>query len=297
MSIGQNLILDGTKLIWHMDRVKAWLNGERIAPLYIECAITTDCSYNCTFCYGQLQRKGTGGLPRDVVMKFLDDAADIGVKAVALIGDGENTCNPCLKEAIIHGKSKGLDMALGTNGYLLKDEDLEEILPCLTYLRFNISAGTPEGYSKIHGVSEKCYYKVLETIRKAVEIKKKLNLPVTIGLQMVLLPEFGDEIMPLARLGKENGVDYLVIKHCSDDEDGTLGVDYKGYAQLEDLLKQAQALSSPDYLVKPKWSKITSEGKRSYSHCYGPAFVLQVSGAGIVAPCGMFLMTSIKSTT
>jgi len=33
-------------------------------------------------------------------------------------------------------------MALGTNGYLLKDERLEEVLPALTYLRFNISART-----------------------------------------------------------------------------------------------------------------------------------------------------------
>ena len=34
------LILDGQKLAWHKDRVDAWLNGERIAPITIDCALT-----------------------------------------------------------------------------------------------------------------------------------------------------------------------------------------------------------------------------------------------------------------
>jgi Iron-sulfur cluster-binding domain len=36
-----------------------------------------------------------------------------------------------------------------------------------------------------------------------------------------------------------------------------------------------------------KWSKIESEGVRSYARCYGAPFILQVSGSGLVAPCGM----------
>jgi len=40
-------------------------------------------------------------------------------------------------------------------------------------------------------------------------------------------------------------------------------------------------------LIKVKWSKISAEGKRHYEKCYGPPFHLQVSGSGLVAPCGM----------
>ena len=36
-----------------------------------------------------------------------------------------------------------------------------------------------------------------------VEIKKRLGLKVTIGLQMVLMPQYRDQILPLARLGKD----------------------------------------------------------------------------------------------
>jgi len=288
------IILDGHKLAWHKDRVEAWTRGERIAPITIDCSLTRRCTYRCVYCYGSLQANDEKRITKDVIYRFLDDAAEIGVKAISFVSDGESTCSPHLYDAILHGKANGLDMALGTNGYLLKDERLEYILPVLTYLRFNISAAEPKRYAQIHGCREKCFHKVIETIRQSVRIKREKNLEVTLGLQMVLLPEFKDQIIPLSKLGKELGVDYLVIKHCSDDEMGSLGVDYSKYYDLLDLLEKAETYSDESYLVKAKWSKILSDGKRTYSRCYGPPFIMQFSGSGLVAPCGMLFNSRYK---
>jgi MoaA/NifB/PqqE/SkfB family radical SAM enzyme len=288
------LILDGHKLNWHRDRVEAWLGNERIAPLTIDCALTRRCSYRCIYCYGQLQANDEQKMTQDVIFRFLDDAAEIGVKAISFVGDGESTCSPHLCDAIIRGYANGLNMALGTNGYLLEEERLGEILPRLTYLRFNISAGEPTRYGEIMGCKKSCFDKVCSIIRKCVQIKNENNLSVTIGLQMVLLPCFADQIIPLVDLGKALGADYLVIKHCSDDEESSLGVDYLGYFELVDLLKEAQARSDDNYLVKVKWSKILSKGKRRYIRCYGPPFMLQLSGSGLIAPCGMLFNHKYK---
>jgi MoaA/NifB/PqqE/SkfB family radical SAM enzyme len=209
------------------------------------------------------------------------------VKAVSFVSDGESTCSPYLVKAIKHGKQNGLDMALGTNGYLLDYFKLKEILPSLIYIRFNISAIIDNRYADIHGVPKEYLRKVLNNVSYAVSIKQELNLPVTIGLQMVLLPQYADQIIPLATYGKILGVDYTIIKHCSDDENGSLGVDYSKYFELNSILKKAESLSNPQYQVAVKWSKIMSGGKRSYSRCYGPAFIMQFSGSGLVAPCGM----------
>ena len=283
----QKLILDGHKLMWHKDRVKAWLAGERIAPITIDCALTRRCNYSCVYCYGKLQLHDEQRMTRDVIFRFLDDAAEIGVKAISLVSDGESTCSPYLYDAILRGKANGLDMALGTNGALLKTERFPEILPALTYLRFNISAGEKERYAKVMGCPEECFDRVTGIIREAARVKRERKLAVTLGLQMVLLPDYADQILPLSRLGKELGVDYTVIKHCSDDELHTLGVDYSRYFALTETLKAAEALSTPDYLVKAKWSKILSGGGRKYSRCYGAPFMPQFSGSGLVAPCGM----------
>lgn len=290
----KELILDGHKLYWHKERVEAWLRGERIAPITIDCALTRRCSYRCIYCYGQLQANDEKRMTREVIFRFLDDAAEIGVKAVSFVSDGESTCSPYLYDAILRGRKNGLDMAIGTNGFLLKDDKLAEILPALTYLRFNISAADAQRYAKIMGCKEEHFHKVCQTIKECVKIKKANNLSVTIGLQMVLMPEFADQVIPLAKLGRDLGVDYSVIKHCSDDELGGLGIDYSKYFALVDLLKEAEGYSSEDYLVKVKWSKILSGGKRKYSRCFGPPFIVQFSGSGLVAPCGMFFNRKYK---
>lgn len=290
----EKLILDGHKLNWHKERVDAWLAGERIAPITMDCSLTRACTYRCVYCYGQLQHNDIKKMTRDVIFRFLDDAAEIGVKAISFVSDGESSCSPHLYDAILHGKSNGLDMALGTNGYLLKDDRLAEILPAMTYLRYNISAAEPARYAEIHGCDESAFHKVVETVRRTVAIKRRDGLPVTVGLQMVLMPAFSDQIIPLAKLGKELGVDYLVIKHCSDDESASLGVDYAAYHGMADLLGEAERYSDGSYQVSVKWSKILSDGKRSYTRCFGPPFIMQLSGSGLVAPCGMLFNNRYK---
>ena len=105
---------------------------------------------------------------------------------------------------------------------------------------------------------------------------------------MVLMPDLKDEILPFAKLGVDLGVDYAVIKHCSDDEQGTLGIDYGQYEALHPLLEKAEAMSNKKTKVIVKWNKIKDGDKPTYKRFYGPQFLLQISGSGLVAPSGMF---------
>ena len=50
-----NLILDSHKLSYHMDRVSAWEEGERIAPVSVDMALTRACGAMCSFCYAMVQ--------------------------------------------------------------------------------------------------------------------------------------------------------------------------------------------------------------------------------------------------
>jgi MoaA/NifB/PqqE/SkfB family radical SAM enzyme len=290
------IILDGHKMAWHKDRVEKFLKGERFAPISIEFALTRACTYHCVYCYSKLQYNDSKKMTWPVIKSFLEDAKEVGVLGMNLTSDGESTCSPYFLDTVTYGKSIGLDMACATNGYLLPNnkEDLEAILRSLTYLRFNISAGSPKRYSEIHGVPEGAFYEILNKIRQCTEIKKKESLQVTIGLQMVLLSQDEDQILPLAQLGKDVEADYLVIKHCSDDEFHTLGIDYSKYFEMIPTIKKAEALSTENYLVKAKWSKLLSGGKRNYERCYGPPFMLQFSGSGLVAPCGMLFNERYK---
>ncbi len=288
------LILDGTKINWHMDRIQAWEKGEKIAPITIDMALTRACNYACYFCYAMLQENDRKVINKKVIFDFLEDAAEIGVKGISLVSDGESTISPVFVDAVKRGAELGISMATGTNGFVLTKNKAEEVLPYLTYLRINISAGERERYAQIMGVKEKYFDRICQNIRDMVEIKRKNNLGVTIGLQMVLMPEDADQVIPLAKLGKELRPDYLVIKHCSDNEDGDLGVNYSGYKKIYNLLKEAESYSDEEYKVVVKWSKIESGEKRSYQRCFGAPFMLQISGSGLVAPCGMLFNERYK---
>jgi hypothetical protein len=59
---------------------------------------------------------------------------------------------------------------------------------------YNVIFADPKRYAEIHGCTVKEYEKVIGTIRKSVAIKREKGLAVTLGLQMVLLPQFQDQI-------------------------------------------------------------------------------------------------------
>lgn len=290
----QKILLDHTKIAWHEERIQAWERGERIAPLTIDMSLTRNCNYGCSFCYAMLQENNRVVITKETMTRFIDDCAEIGVKAISLVSDGESTLSPHLVHSIQYGHSKGIHMALGSNAYLLNEQKLREILPCLTYLRVNFTGGERDRYAELMGVKPEYFDKVCSNIMLMRKIKDEQKLSVTIGMQFVLDPRYGDQIIPFAKLGKELRPDYAVIKHCSDDEDGSLGTDYSKYEALYPLLEEAESLSDATYQVTAKWSKIGDKGTRSYQRCYGPPFLLQISGSGLVAPCGMLFNEQYK---
>jgi MoaA/NifB/PqqE/SkfB family radical SAM enzyme len=286
------LILDSHKLSYHYDRVEAWENGERIAPITVDMALSRACGAMCSFCYAMVQEPQERAVIKTAqAMNLLDDFAEIGVKAVSLISDGESTLSKAYVPFIQHAAKVGIDVGNATNGWEWEPEKIDQVLPFLTWVRFTVAAGTPAGYAKIMYKGPEhteVFDRAMSHIRYAVELKKRLGLKVTLGIQMVLMPEFEDEIIPFAKLAVDLGVDYGVIKHCSDDETGSLGVDYSKYEQMYPLLEQAEMMSNDTTKVIVKWEKIKDNGKSSYRRLYGPQFLLQISGSGLVAPSGMF---------
>jgi MoaA/NifB/PqqE/SkfB family radical SAM enzyme len=287
------LQLDSDKLGWHMDRVNAWAAGEKIAPIGVDMALTRSCGAMCKFCYATMQEAQERPLIKTIdALNLLDDFAEIGVKAVELTSDGESTLSKAYVPFIQHAAKLGIDVSNATNGWELGPEKIDQVLPHLSWVRFTVAAGTPERYAEIMYKGKEhtqVFDRAMAHIQYAVKLKKMLGLKVTLGIQMVLMPEFKDEIIAFAKLGIYLGVDFAMIKHCADDEQGTLGMDYAEYNNsLTQLLKQAEAMSTDDTKIVVKWNKINNATSHEYKRAYGPQFLLQLSGSGLVAPAGQF---------
>ncbi len=288
---------DGHKMLHHLDRVQAWQNGERFAPIHIDMGLTKFCNTACLYCYAVVQNMTKGKMiERESLLRFIEDSGRIGVRSLGFIGDGEPTLNPALYDATLLAGELGIDTSMATNGLLLDMDRADDLLANMSWIRFNLSAGTAEGFQRVHQSKGRNFDELIEKIRALVKLKKEKGYQCTIGLQMVLIPECYDQVITEAKLGAELGVDYFVIKHCSDSEYKEIGIDYKDYERIEDVLKEAETYSNDDYVVQVKWNKIKASGEtnlykngfRKYDVCMGTPFLLQISGNGKIYPCGPF---------
>ena len=284
--------MDSHKLFWHLERLESWQKGERVAPLHIDMGISSGCNMACTFCYGVIQNRDGFGTnskkifhtPVDVVKQTFKDAKEIGVKSIALIGEGENTLHPNFYEIINYGKKINLDLSLATNGIRIDHKKLDIILNSLKWIRFNISAGTKETFQKIHRVNQ--MDRVLSNAKALAKRKKEIDSSCVIGFQMVVTKENMNDIVPLSKLGKDCGVDYFVVKPCSDTFDGRLDSPKGEYIEALDIFKEAEQYSTENYAVNIKWKKVLNGGWKDYDTCHGTQFILGLSGRGDLFPCG-----------
>lgn len=279
---------DGHKLIYHMDRVyDHYRDNKKIYPLHIDIGATKMCNAKCVYCYGIYQKMSGDVIPPKILYRLFEDAPQLGVKSLTLTGDGEPTLNPGMYDAIEIGKKGGLDIGLATNGITLSTERLKRILYSCTWVRFNVSAVDAEAYKSIHGVD--CWNRVQDNICRAVTLKKLLNIPCTIGLQMVLIPQCLNQVLPEAEFAVDTGVDYFVIKQFSDpgcEEMSRFSLDWYDNANVLQILKEAEALSTTNTKIVPKFGMIKSKGKRPYDRCVDCPLLFQISGSGKCYPCG-----------
>lgn len=279
---------DGCKLMWHMDRVrKHYDEGERIAPLHIDMAITKKCNARCSYCYGIFQEMDGSTMSSGAVWDVMSTASKIGVKSITLTGDGENTLNPALWEGLVEGKRTGLDIGLATNGINLDEEKIKVILSTCTWLRFNLSAVDKESYKSLMGVDQ--WERVQANILTVMRLKKEMNSTCTVGLQMVLIPEALEQVIPEARFATIHGLDYFVIKQFSDpgcEEMSQFNLSWYDNQKVKDLLYTAECMSTSKTKIVPKWGAIEMKGRRHYDHCLDVPLLFQVSGNGKCYPCG-----------
>ena len=165
----QRLLLDHTKIEWHLDRVQAWLRGERIAPVTVDLALTRACSIACLFCYAALEEGERRPITEAVMERFLTDAASLGVRGISLVGDGESTLSPAYVFTIQRGHELGISMASGTHGHRVTKEVAAQILPYLEYLRFNFEAGTPDAYGRIMGCAPEMLHLATQNLRDILD--------------------------------------------------------------------------------------------------------------------------------
>ncbi len=183
----------------------------------LRISVTDRCSFRCTYC---MPEEGMDWLPRDDVLTFdeLERLARLlvevhGIRAIRLTG-GEPTVRAHLPLLVAKLAALDVDLALTTNGATLQSCAADLAAAGLRRVNVSIDSLRRERFAEMTRRDE--LHRVLEGIDAALDAglaPVKLNAVVIAGVN-------DDEVVDLARFGRDRGVDVRFIEFMPLDADG-----------------------------------------------------------------------------
>ncbi len=288
--------IDSHKLIYHPDRVSAFLKGENIYPIYVEVSPNRSCNHRCNYCGLDFMKYENKQLNYNIFIKILDEIKKLGIKSIMYAGEGEPLINKWTSHMIIHTKNIGIDVALTTNSVFLKNSLIDIVLANSKWIKISLDAAKPETYSKIRNTKTDDFNVVIENISNAVKHKHRYSYDCTIGIQMVLLPENWGEVISLANMSKNIGVDYFVVKPYSQHIMSKKNKYYKIYTDDDNeyfnhIKNKFDSMSDDNFNAILRINSINEyiSEEKEYKECLALSFWSYISTDGSVWGCSCYL--------
>ena len=294
-------LIDGTKLPYHPHRVAQWLEAKddwemakKIYPIYVEIAPVGACNHRCTFC--SVDYIGYKAVMQDaeVLSERITEMALLGVKSIMFAGEGEPLLYKQMDAIVGHTVTEGVDVSFTTNGVLLNKLDT---LPLCSWVKVSLNAGSAGTYAAIHRTDAKDWTTVWRNLESAA--KRKGNC--TLGVQTLLLPENADEMVVLARMCRDAGVDYLVIKPYTQAKYSDTRI-YEGLAYdkakdgfggyTKELDAALQSFNTDTFRVIPRaQSMMEAQNPQKYEKCHATPYLwAYIMATGEVYSCSAYLL-------
>ena len=156
-------------------RIRRWEQEGPQGPLTLELYPTLACNLDCAFCdTTDRHRPPVNELSRERLLEIVDEAADLGVRRVFVLGGGEpllrKDATPALMARV---KERGMEGVLTTNGTLL-DAPLRAAILAMGWDEIHVSLDgpTPEVHDALRGVRGAFRRTVRATCALAVEKRR-----------------------------------------------------------------------------------------------------------------------------
>ena len=284
--------IDNHKLIYHVARVNEWLDGKTAYPIYSEISPAGACNHRCTYCGLDFMEYKPRYLDTKVLKERLSEAGSLGLKSVMYAGEGEPFLHKDMGEVIKHTRKTGIDVAVTTNGVLLEPDMTDDILEHIEWIKVSINGGTGSTYAKIHRCDPGDFDKVIKNMSYAAEVKKSRSYKCVLGMQLLLLPENCHEAAVLAKLARDIGMDYLVIKPYSQHPQSKTRIyDSIKYSDYEHLSEELAEFNTDDFnvITRIRTMKKWDDKQKGYNRCLALPFWTYIDAGGNVWGCSVYL--------
>ena len=134
-------------------RVARWEADGPQGPMVLEIYPTLACNLDCAFCdTTERHRPPVAELSTARWLSIIDEAADLGVRRVFVLGGGEPLARPDAPALLAHIKRRGLEGVLTTNGTLLRPALHRQLIDTgWDEVHFSIDGPTPEIHDALRG--------------------------------------------------------------------------------------------------------------------------------------------------
>ena len=272
--------LGAEKIICHAERLVDIKEKKDAYPVHMVVGLTDYCNHKCIFCNTEFATADTTRIHTmdpHVLLRFLKEAKEAGLKAVTLVGSGEPLLHPQIEDILYGIHEIGLDIGIFTNASRMPERVRNAVLETCTFIRCSVNASNGTEHETVHQVKNE-FDKVVENIRALVLKKKELGqeLP-TIGAQFVFYEENYGSMEAAAKLWKEVGVDYFEIKPLIEGEGSSVGIkvfpaeDKEAVKRQMELAKRQEDEFYKIYAKYNQYEKTVGEKPRKYRICYGHA--------------------------
>lgn len=297
---------DASKLFFHQDiveKVRRLIKGDYFEPkdipfpICVEVDLVSGCNQGCRWCQFKSWGKKNVFIAAEFLKSIFKDLRAGGTKAIELVGGGESTLHPEIKEIVESAVKSGLEIGLITNGLLLPR--IFSIAHKLKYIRISLDAATSETYKKTHyyfkNQAKEEKTRIIEPFLVIKENIKQLTKFIDrrkIGIAFLVTPWNYQEIESAARLAKELGVGYMVFRPANLRKDRHL----KGYWEdIEKSLDAAQKYTNKNFHVfrsaVSRWNLARFKNIRKIklgSSCFGSLLFGVIEANGNVPFCNIF---------
>jgi MoaA/NifB/PqqE/SkfB family radical SAM enzyme len=275
------------KILKHLDRVAAWMNGDNPYPITVEIDMTNVCNHRCPECVvDYYQLSDSSNIDKELAESIIDQLGQAKVRGLIFTGGGEPLCNPHAPDMVVRAWSRGMDVGFITNGSILTENSAEKILGNAVWMRVSLDAATPEVFGKTHGQDEKEFKKVIDNIAMLVRKKKQIKSNCTIGVGYLTSGETMGDLEKAAVLCKSLGVDYIQFRPMQIHHGGDFKYDWEDVpCEIKKCLKYSE--NGFDVLYsKHKYDMMhRSDYGRNYKKCYGHQFATVISATGKMYIC------------
>jgi len=147
-------------------RLRQWDSGEIRGPYTMELYPTMTCNIDCVFC-DTTYRKGkqTGELTAEQYWRILDEAAELGVRRIFILGGGEPLIRKDVTPELMRRiKERGIEGHIATNGTLFDEALIQQVVDTRwDELHFSLDAPDPATNDYLRGRKG-----VFETVAKVM---------------------------------------------------------------------------------------------------------------------------------